>query len=76
MTQITIYIDDETGARTRAAAQAAGVSLSRWIGTVLRSRVGSAWPADVAALEGSWKRRDDAPEHDAPAGTDLPREPL
>ena len=76
MSQVTIYMDDETEAKTRAAARAAGVSLSRWIAEVLRSRVGSTWPADVAALEGSWgSPEDSAPTEPGPHG-DLPREPL
>lgn len=75
MSQVTIYIDDDTEARTRAAARAAGVPLSRWITSVLRSRVGSAWPADVAAFEASWRPKDDGPEPDSQGG-DLPREPL
>lgn len=76
MSQVTIYIDDETEARTRAAAQAAGVSLSRWITSVLRSRVASAWPDDVAAMEGSWQSQTDTLTFDASNAADLPREPL
>jgi len=74
MSQVTIYMDDDTEARTRAAARAAGVSLSRWITGVLRSRMESAWPAHIAALEGSWHPQDDGP--DLPDGVDLPRESL
>jgi hypothetical protein len=76
MSQVTIYIDDDTEQRTRAAARAAGVSVSRWIAGVLRSRVGAAWPADVAALAGSWRPQDDGPACDAAGGSDLARESL
>ncbi len=76
MSQLTIYIDDETEAGTRAAARAAGVSVSRWIADVLRSRVGAAWPADIAAFAGSWRPQDDGPDRDAAKGGDLAREPL
>ncbi len=76
MSQVTIYMDEETEARTRAAARAAGVSLSRWIAEVLRSRVASAWPADVAALEGSWRSPDDVDPMHRVDGADLPREPM
>lgn len=76
MSQVTIYIDDDTEERTRKAARAAGVSLSRWIADVLRSRVGAAWPADVVALGGSWRRQDDGPERDPAEVSDLSREPL
>lgn len=76
VSQITIYIDDDTEARTRAAAQAAGVSVSRWITGVLRSKVGSIWPAEVAVLHGSWRPQDDGPTCDSFQVADLPREPL
>ncbi len=76
MSQVTIYIDDDTEERTRTAARAAGVSLSRWIADVLRSRVGAAWPADVVALGGSWRQRDDGPGNDPAEVGDLAREPL
>lgn len=76
MSQVTIYIDDETEARTRAAAEAAGVSLSRWTADVLRAKARAEWPADVVALEGAW--RNSAGESIGPTGTgvDVPRETL
>lgn len=76
MSQVTIYIDKETEARAKAAAQEAGVSLSRWITSVIRSRVGQGWPADVAAMAGSWRPTSDASEEDDEECPDLPREPL
>ncbi len=76
MAQVTIYIDDDTEARTRAAARTAGVSVSRWIADMLRCRIGAAWPADVVALEGSWQPQDDGPGCDPADARDLAREPL
>lgn len=76
MSQVTIYMDAETEQRSRAAARAAGLSLSRWIAGVLRSRIDSHWPADIAGLHGSWGSHSDSSEP-APTPTgDLPREPL
>lgn len=74
MAQVTIYMDDETEARTREAARKEGVSLSRWIALVLRHRLASAWPPDVAALAGAWGQGDE-PSTNA-TGADIPREPL
>ena len=72
--QVTIYIDEETEARTRAAANAAGLSLSRWISEALRDRTRSEWPPDVVALAGSWLSNEAEPS--ASGDADLPREPL
>ncbi|MBM4368572.1 MAG: CopG family transcriptional regulator [Deltaproteobacteria bacterium] len=76
MSQVTIYMDDETEAKAKAAAQEAGVSLSRWIAGVLKSRVATTWPADVAGLAGSWRSGGDGSDFGQAEGTDLPREQL
>lgn len=74
MAQITLYVDDELAKAMRDAAEAAGVSLSRWIANLARERTASTWPAEFLALEGAWS--EDGPEFEEPAGTDIPREPL
>ncbi len=76
MAQVTIYIDEETEALTRAAAGAAGVSLSRWISQMLRAQARTEWPADVAALEGAWRTSTGEPPDSAASGDDAAREPL
>lgn len=76
MSQVTIYIDEETEARTRAAAEAAGVSLSRWISQMLRARARTDWPAEVVALEGAWRTSTGEPPDSTATGADLAREPL
>ncbi len=76
MSQITLYLDDETLARTREAAEAAGVSLSRWVSELLRQRTASQWPASVAALAGSWTDAPAADEIRSPPAEDIPREPF
>jgi hypothetical protein len=42
--QITLYIDEETDAKARAAARAAGVSYSKWVAELIRSRTRDEWP--------------------------------
>ena len=76
MSQVTIYIDEETEAVTRAAAEAAGVSLSRWISQILRARARTEWPADVVALEGAWRACEGEPHVSAARGDDVAREPM
>lgn len=54
MSQVTIYLDEETARSARAAAAAAGLSVSRWITDLIRERASTEWPRDVAALAGLW----------------------
>ena len=53
MPQVTLYIDEETDAKARAAAQAAGLSYSRWVADLIRSRTRDEWPDSVRRLAGS-----------------------
>lgn len=54
MGQVTIYLDDATEEKARAAARAAGVPLSRWIAERVERPVGDEWPAQVRQLAGAW----------------------
>ncbi|HTT38847.1 MAG TPA: CopG family transcriptional regulator [Burkholderiales bacterium] len=54
MGQVTIYLDDETETKARAAAQASGLSLSRWVAERVRLGALSEWPAEVMELAGAW----------------------
>lgn len=76
MAQVTLYMDDDTQQRMRAAAKAAGLSMSAWLVAVVRERIAGEWPADVLALQGAW---DDFPEADElrqSTGADVPRDEL
>ena len=53
MPQITLYLDEETDAKARAAARAAGVSYSKWVGELIRSRTRDEWPETLRKLAGS-----------------------
>lgn len=55
MGQVTLYMDDETLARVRAAAEAAGLSMSAWLVELVRERTRRDWPAEVAELAGAWR---------------------
>ncbi len=76
MAQVTIYLDDGTEARLRAAAADAGVSMSAWLARLVRERTSTEWPSEVAALAGAWSDIPTAKELRKSAGLDVPREPL
>jgi len=73
MSQITLYLDDATQALVDQAAQANGVSKSRWVADIIRKHAAHEWPADCLALAGQFP---DFPLRDDSAAQppDLPRE--
>lgn len=54
MSQVTIYLDDDTEKRARVAAGASGDSLSKWISGVIREKTATTWPQHILDLAGSW----------------------
>ncbi len=76
MAQLTIYLDDETVTKAKRAADAAGVSQSRWVAELIRERTRTEWPADLAVLAGAWADAPSAEELRLTQGQDVPREPL
>jgi hypothetical protein len=76
MAQLTLYLDHELEMRMRAAAKASGVSMSKWVATLISNHLKDTWPASVAALAGSWSDLPEADELRADIGSDVPREPL
>jgi hypothetical protein len=54
MAQVTIYLDDASQRRAKAAARKDGVSVSRWIADLIQSRTRTEWPAEVRELAGAW----------------------
>jgi hypothetical protein len=54
MSQITLYLDDATQALVDQAAQANGVSKSRWVADIIRKYAAHEWPQDCLALAGRW----------------------
>ncbi len=76
MAQLTLHLDQDTEMRMRAAAEAAGVSISKWVATLVRGRPADKWPASVTALAGAWSDFPVAEELRADMASDAPREPL
>ena len=54
MKQLTIYLDTETERRIKAASKAVGMSLSKWVGMLVRERTETTWPPSVSKLAGAW----------------------
>ncbi len=52
MSQITLYLDDATQELVDHAAQANGVSKSRWVAEIIRKYAAHDWPQDCLALAG------------------------
>ncbi len=52
MAQITLYLDDATQALVEQAAQATGVSKSRWVADIIRKYAAHEWPQDCLAFAG------------------------
>ena len=69
MSQITLYLDDATQALVERAAQADGLSKSRWVAEVIRKHAAHEWPQDCLALAG---RFSDFPLTDATRMGNLP----
>lgn len=76
MAQVTIYLDDETEARMKRAADEAGVSRSRWVADVIREKTVKEWPESFRRLAGAWQDFPEVDELRAGLGEDVPREPL
>ncbi|GAA4332540.1 hypothetical protein GCM10023144_22720 [Pigmentiphaga soli] len=72
MGQITLYLDDSTEALVHQAAQASGMSKSRWVAELIRAHAHDTWPPELRKLAGAFA---DFPlrEEQAAPGDDLPR---
>jgi len=60
MGQFTIYLDDETENTARVAAEADGISLSKWIAQRIQKSARAEWPMAVRELAGAWPDLADA----------------
>jgi hypothetical protein len=76
MAQVTLYMDDDTMARMRAAAEAAGLSMSAWLAQLVKERTRTEWPREVAALAGAWRDLPGAEQLRAGQPEDVVREKL
>jgi hypothetical protein len=54
MSQITLYLDDDTQALVEQAAAADGVSKSRWVAEIIRKHAAHEWPRNCLAAAGQF----------------------
>ncbi len=78
MAQITLYLDDATQALVDRAAEANGISKSRWVAEIIRKYAGHEWPQECLNLAGKFSdfplREELAANTTAPnTAVDLPR---
>ncbi len=76
MAQLTLYLDQETVAKMRQAAEGEGLSQSQWVARLIRARLENEWPLAVRELAGSWPELPEADELRCGLGEDVPRESL
>lgn len=76
MPQLNLYVDESTHQSIKQAAKSAGMSLSKWVSTLVRERTSDKWSPEVLALAGAWKDSDfpEPEELRKGYGVDLPRE--
>ena len=55
MGQVTIYLDEETEGKMRAAAKAMRMSKSKWVAKIIQEKISDVWPDSVKKLGGAWK---------------------
>ncbi len=76
MAQVTIYLEDTLADAMRTTAKANNISQSRWISHLIEQALQTEWPADVAALAGSWRDFPSLDDIRQTIGTDSTRETL
>jgi hypothetical protein len=76
MGQVTIYLDDDTESKARAAATSEGVSLSKWVAGRIERSARAEWPAFVRDLAGAWSDLPSAEQLRKGKARDLQRERL
>ena len=76
MSQVTLYLDDETDQKLRKAARQAGLSRSQWLARLIREKTRNDWPDEVREAAGSWGEFPDIDALRSGQGDDLPRETL
>ena len=76
MSQVTIYLDEQTDKKLRQAVDKSGLSKSQWITRLIKEKTATEWPEAVREMVGEWQEVFEQDEIRATAGDDLPREEL
>jgi hypothetical protein len=54
MGQVTIYLDSETEKKMSNVIKKTGISKSKWISDLIKQKMTSTWPENIAKLAGAW----------------------
>ena len=54
MSQVTLYLDDETDKALSEAASRSGMSRSRWVSQLIRQHRQDCWPQEFFGLAGAF----------------------
>ena len=76
MSQVTIYLDEQTDKKLRQTVDKSGLSKSQWITRLIKEKTATEWPEAVREMVGEWQEVSEQDEIRATAGEDLPREEL
>ena len=76
MAQVTIYLDKETEEKMRAYIKEKNISHSQWVAHLIREKLRTDWPDQVAALSGAWKDFPSLEEIRGEFEPNIDREPL
>lgn len=76
MSQVTIYLDEQTDKKLRHAVEQSGISKSQWITRLIKEKISTEWPEGVREMVGEWQDVPEQEEIRSSAGKDLPRESL
>lgn len=76
MSQVTIYLDEQTDQKLRQAVKQSGLSKSQWITRLIKEKTATEWPEVVREMVGQWQEVPEQEEIRKTEGQDLPRESL
>ncbi len=73
MGQLTIYLDQETDRKVKAAARKSKISVSKWVHNAVTASLRDAWPVGFAELYGAIKDKSFEKPGQPKARDDIPR---
>lgn len=76
MSQVTIYLDENTDKKLRQAVERSGLSKSQWITRLIKEKTATEWPEAVREMVGEWQDIPEQEEIRTTMGDDSPREEL
>lgn len=76
MAQVTIYLDPETKQKIKAYTKSKNMSQSQWVADIIREKLQSEWPTQIAALSGAWEDFPSLEDIRKTTPSDLDRESL